>query len=153
MTVNLDRFRLAQQRDYEGALAELRAGRKRSHWIWYVFPQLAGLGSSPMSETYGLHGVEEATAYVGDPLLRNRLLAVSNAVRAHVDREPAAPLRTVMGSEIDALKLVSSMTLFREVARRASDEELAAVADSILQAAKKQGFAECEFTLSVLRRP
>ena len=60
MTFDLDRFRRAQTRDYEQALGELQAGRKRSHWIWYIFPQLAGLGSSPMAETYGLRGVEEA---------------------------------------------------------------------------------------------
>jgi uncharacterized protein (DUF1810 family) len=148
VTVNLDRFRLAQQRDYEQALAELRAGRKRSHWIWYIFPQLAGLGSSPMAETYGLQGVEEASAYLADPQLRNRLFAVSNAVRAHVEHEPPAALRTVMGSEIDALKLVSSMTLFREIARRAGDDDMASAAEAILAAAKKQGFAECEFTLT-----
>jgi len=144
--VNLDRFRLAQQRDYEQALAELRAGQKRSHWIWYIFPQLAGLGSSPMAQTYGLQGMEEASAYLSDPQLRSRLLAVSNAVRTHVDHEPAAALRTVMGSEIDALKLVSSMTLFREIAHRAEDHEMESIADAILTAAKKQGFAECEFT-------
>jgi len=147
VTVSLDRFRLAQQHDYERALAELRAGRKRSHWIWYIFPQLAGLGSSPMAETYGLQGTEEASAYLADPELRSRLLAVANAVRAHVDHEPAAALRTVMGSEIDALKLVSSMTLFRKIAQRAGDDEMASVAEAILAAAKKQGFAECEFTL------
>ena len=150
MTVNLDRFRLAQQHDYEHALAELRAGRKRSHWIWYIFPQLAGLGSSPMAQTYGLQGIEEASAYLADPQLRSRLLAVSNAVRAHVDREPAAALHTVMGSDIDALKLVSSMTLFREIARRAGDDEMASAADAILAGAKKQGVPECEFTLARL---
>jgi uncharacterized protein (DUF1810 family) len=153
VTVNLDRFRLAQQRDYEDALAELRAGRKRSHWIWYIFPQLAGLGSSPMAQTYGLQGIEEASSYLADPQLRSRLLAVSNAVRAHLDSEPAAALQTVMGSEIDALKLVSSMTLFREVSRRAGDDEMASAADAILAAAKKQGFAACEFTRRQLLRP
>ena len=153
MTVDLDRFRLAQQRDYERALAELRAGQKRSHWIWYIFPQLAGLGSSPMAETYGLQGIEEAGAYLADPLLRSRLLMVSNAVRAQLDHEPPAALRTVMGSEIDALKLVSSMTLFREIARRAGDDEMASVADAILVAAKAQGFAECEVTLRRFTRP
>jgi uncharacterized protein (DUF1810 family) len=84
--------------------------------------------------------------------LRSRLLAVSNAVRPHLDREPAVPLRTVMGSDIDALKLVSSMTLFREVARRVGDDELASVAAAILDAAKNQGFAECEFTLAQIHR-
>jgi len=152
VTFDLDRFRRAQTRDYEQALGEVQAGRKRSHWIWYIFPQLAGLGSSPMAETYGLRGVAEASAYLADPLLRGRLLAVSNAVRAHVDREPPAPLRTVMGSDIDTLKLVSSMTLFREVAHRAGDEEVASAAEAILEAARAQGFRECEFTLGRLDR-
>ena len=152
MTFDLDRFRQAQARDFEQALAELQAGRKRSHWIWYVFPQLAGLGSSPMAQAYGVQGVEEANAYLADSLLRARLLATSNAVRAHLDREPAAPLSAVMGSEIDAIKLVSSMTLFREAARRAGDAEMASVAEAILAAAKEQGLSECEFTVRALRR-
>jgi uncharacterized protein (DUF1810 family) len=152
VTFDLDRFIRAHARDFAQALGELQAGRKRGHWIWYIFPQLAGLGSSPMSRTYGLQGVDEAHVYLADPLLRAHLLAASNAVRAHVDREPAAPLATVMGSEIDAVKLVSSMTLFREVARRAGDEEMTLVAEAILAAARKQGFGACEFTLSQLHR-
>ena len=152
MTFDLDRFRRAHARDYEQALAELQSGRKRSHWIWYIFPQLAGLGSSPMAEMYGLDGVEEASSYLADPLLRSHLFAVSTAVRAHVDRQPAAPLRTIMGSDIDALKIVSSMTLFHEVARRSGDEEMASVAKAILDAAKQQGFAQCEFTLGRISR-
>jgi len=105
-----------------------------------------------MAQEYGLQGIEEASAYLADPQLRSRLLAVTNAVRAHVDREPPAALRAVMGSEIDALKLVSSMTLFREIARRAGDAEMASAADAILMAAKKQGFTECEFTRTHLHR-
>jgi uncharacterized protein (DUF1810 family) len=123
------------------AIGELRAGAKRSHWIWYIFPQLAGLGSSPMAEMYALRGVEEAEAYLRDPVLRERLLAAMNAVRGH-----ASSLRTLMGSQIDALKLVSSMTLFREVARRVKDDDVRDAADAILSAAGRQGFPECEFT-------
>jgi uncharacterized protein (DUF1810 family) len=152
VTFDLDRFRGAQERDFERALGELQAGRKRSHWIWYIFPQLAGLGSSPMAQAYGLRSVEEAGAYLADALLRSRLLAAATAVRAHLDREPPAELRTVMGSDIDALKLVSSMTLFREVARRGGDGEVSTAADAILRAATKQGFAECDFTLRRLHR-
>lgn len=152
MTFDLDRFRQAQARDFEQALGELQAGRKRSHWIWYVFPQLAGLGSSPTAQTYGIQGVEEASAYLADPTLRGRLLAAATAARAQLDREPPPSLRTLMGSEIDALKLVSSMTLFREIARRDGDADMAAVAEAILAAAKNQGFRECEFTLRQLHR-
>jgi len=146
VTFLLDRFVRAQDAGgFALAIAELDAGAKRSHWIWFVFPQLAGLGSSPMAEEFGVRGAEEASAYVGHPILRERLLAAMSAVR----RQPA-PIRTLMGSQIDALKLVSSMTLFREVARRVGDLALASVADEILQAAKAQGFAECEFTLREL---
>jgi len=150
VTFDLDRFRRAQERDYDDALAELQAGRKRSHWIWYVFPQLAGLGRSHLAQMYGLQGLDEATAYLADPLLRGRLLAAATAVRMHLDREPPSALGTIMGSEIDALKLVSSMTLFREVARRAGDQEMTSVAEAILDAGKAQGIRECEFTLSVV---
>jgi uncharacterized protein (DUF1810 family) len=147
MTFDLDRFTDAQDRagGFANALAELDAGAKRSHWIWYIFPQLAGLGSSPMAEMYGLRGVDEATAYLQHPVLRDRLLAAMNAVLAR-----PVPLRTLMGSQIDVLKLVSSMTLFRDVARRVKDDDVAAAADEILQAAGRQGFAECEFTRRAL---
>ena len=150
MTFDLERFRRAQARDYDEALEELQAGRKRTHWIWYVFPQLVGLGRSPVAQTYGLQGIAEATAYLRDPELRGRLLATASAVRMHLDREPPSALETIMGSEIDALKLVSSMTLFRETARRDGDAEMESIADAILRAAKQQGFAECEFTLRTM---
>jgi uncharacterized protein (DUF1810 family) len=149
VTFDLDRFTRAQDgaAGHAQALAELAAGAKRSHWIWYVFPQLAGLGSSPMAELYGLRGVDEATAYLRDPVLRDRLLSAMNAVRKH-----SVPLRTLMGSDIDALKLVSSMTLFREVARRVNDDEVAAAADEILRTATRQTFSECAFTLRAFTR-
>jgi uncharacterized protein (DUF1810 family) len=145
VTFDLERFIQAQDRDFEQARRELEDGRKRSHWIWYVFPQLAGLGSSLMADAYGLQGIDEATAYLRHPVLRERLLSVMNVVRAQ-----SVPLRTLMGSQIDALKLVSSMTLFREVARRVKDDEVAAPADEILRTAAAQGFSECAFTLSRL---
>ncbi len=149
MTSDLARFTRAQEGPggFTTALAELQSGRKRSHWIWYIFPQLAGLGRSPAAMTYGLNGVAEATAYLHDPLLRDRLLAVTDAVLAQLQRNPAPALADVMGSSIDAMKLVSSMTLFREVARRVDDRKLATSANAVLQAAEPQGFGECEFTL------
>ena len=70
---HLTRFVVAQEHSYPTALEELRAGRKRSHWIWFVFPQLRGLGHSAMSEDYGLSGLAEARAYLADPLLGQRL--------------------------------------------------------------------------------
>jgi len=146
---DLDRFLDAQDgaAGFAQALAELQAGAKRSHWIWYIFPQLAGLGSSPLAEIYGLQGAEEAAAYLAHPVLRERLLLAMHAVR-----ERSASLRTLMGSHIDVLKLVSSMTLFREIARRANEPKIAEEADAILQAAAGQGFSECEFTRRQLSR-
>jgi uncharacterized protein (DUF1810 family) len=154
VTFDLDRFSRAQEgaAGFATALAELQAGRKRSHWIWYIFPQLAGLGSSAAAATYGLRGAAEATAYLRDSLLRERLLAAMSAVLKQLRRDPPPSLVTVMGSPIDATKLVSSMTLFREVARRIDDRELAASADAILHAAEAQGYGECEFTRRELAR-
>jgi len=148
VTFDLDRFKRAQEGPggFATALAELEAGRKRSHWIWYIFPQLAGLGQSSAAIHYGLQGVEEATAYLRDPVLRDRLLRVTDAVVTQLQRDPVPSLVDVMGSEIDALKLVSSMTLFCEVARRANDPNLAARADAVLDTARRQGYRECEFT-------
>ena len=149
MSVDLTRFVHAQDfgGTYAQALAELNAGAKRSHWIWFVFPQLAGLGSSPMAEMYGLQGVEEATAYLQHPVLRGRLLSAMNVVRAR-----PVPLPRLMGSSIDVVKLMSSMTLFREIGKRVNDEEIAAAADEILQAGKRDGYPACDFTLHACSR-
>jgi len=100
---DLERFREAQDRRHPGfaaALRELRAGRKTSHWIWYVFPQLRGLGRSPLAVRYGLEGVDEALAYVRDPVLGQRLAVATAAVREHVASAggPARRLDEVMGS-------------------------------------------------------
>jgi uncharacterized protein (DUF1810 family) len=149
---DLDRFKHAQDGPggFATALAELERGRKRSHWIWYIFPQLAGLGQSAAAIRYGLQGVDEATAYLRDPVLRDRLVRATAAVLVQLRRDPAPALVDVMGSEIDAVKLVSSMTLFREVARRIDDHEMAADTDAVLRAAKSQGYPECEFTTTVV---
>jgi uncharacterized protein (DUF1810 family) len=104
---DLQRFRDAQDRDYEQAVAELRRGRKTSHWIWYVFPQVAGLGSSSMSQHYAIGSLAEAQAYAADEVLGPRLVECARAVLAHPDRT----VREIMGSPDDA-KLRSSMTLF-----------------------------------------
>ena len=104
---NLVRFLEAQAPVYDAVQAELRAGRKRSHWMWFVFPQLAGLGSSPTAKFYGISGLPEAVAYLGHPLLGQRLLACTEAVLAVQDRS----LRAIFGSP-DDLKFRSAMTLF-----------------------------------------
>ena len=104
---NLNRFIEAQNRDYDTALAEIRAGKKASHWMWYIFPQLKGLGRSSTSEYYGLSGIKEAQAYLSDPILKARLIEITDAVLAHKDKSA----EEIFGG-IDAKKLRSCMTLF-----------------------------------------
>jgi uncharacterized protein (DUF1810 family) len=111
MTMDLDRFVAAQDGDYERALEELRSGRKRSHWMWYVFPQIRGLGSSPTSRRFAIEGREEAAAYLAHPLLGPRLVACAEALLGIEGRTA----REILGSP-DDLKLRSSATLFVEVA-------------------------------------
>lgn len=108
---DLRRFVAAQAGTYEQALAELRAGRKRTHWMWFVFPQLAGLGSSPMTQRYAIRDLAEARAYLAHRVLGARLVECAEAVLA-VDGRSAAE---VLGSP-DDLKLRSSATLFARVA-------------------------------------
>ena len=105
--MSIERFLKAQENDYETALAEIRAGRKRSHWIWYIFPQLEGLGHSMTAEYYGISGMEEAKEYLAHPVLRQRLVKISRALL----ELPTNDAYAVMGSP-DNLKLRSSMTLF-----------------------------------------
>jgi uncharacterized protein (DUF1810 family) len=95
---------------YADALAELRAGQKVSHWMWFVFPQLAGLGSSPMAQQYGITGQAEARAYLAHPVLRERLLAAAQALLAVEGRS----ITSILGY-VDTMKLRSSMTLFAAV--------------------------------------
>lgn len=104
-------FVKAQAWDYQQALAEIRAGRKRSHWIWYIFPQLAALGHSSTAQYYGLPDLAAARAYFAHPLLQERLLTITRALLALETNDPAQ----VMGG-IDALKLRSCMTLFEAAA-------------------------------------
>jgi uncharacterized protein (DUF1810 family) len=106
---DLQRFVEAQARNYDAALAELTRGRKTSHWMWYVFPQLAGLGSSVMAQAYAIGSLEEARAYFAHPLLGPRLEACVAALLAL----PKTTARAVMGSP-DDLKLRSSLTLFAQ---------------------------------------
>ena len=143
---------------FESALAEIRAGGKRSHWIWYVFPQLAGMGRSAMSQTYALDGIDEAEDYLRDSLLCSRLLTISSAIAEQVDRQPRPTLGRLMGASIDVAKLVSSMTLFGAIAKRlhAADgldeyASMAHVAERILAAAAAESYPPCEFTLRRLR--
>ena len=111
MNYDLSRFRKAQEQDYETALSEIRAGHKRSHWIWYIFPQIAGLGFSATSEYYAISDIDEARAYMVDDLLHKHLIEISKAL-LELESSDASD---VMGYP-DDLKLRSSMTLFREAA-------------------------------------
>ncbi len=107
MENNLDRFTDAQERDFETALAEIKNGRKRSHWMWYIFPQIAGLGFSSTSKFYAIKDIDEAKNYLAHPVLGKRLIEISNAL---LDIE-GKTANQIFGSPDDA-KLKSSMTLF-----------------------------------------
>lgn len=109
---DLERFLTAQAADYEDALDDMRSGRKRGHWIWYIFPQQKGLGHSYNSEYYGLDGIDEARAYLAHPILGTRLREISEALLAH---EGKRSIDSIMGSNIDVLKLQTCMNLFNRV--------------------------------------
>ena len=108
---DLQRFLDAQAHTYDQALAELRAGEKRTHWMWFVFPQLAGLGLSELSKRYAISSLEEARRYLAHPVLGRRLVESARALTTLDTDDPAA----VLGS-VDAIKLRSSMTLFAHAA-------------------------------------
>lgn len=104
----LERFLDGQRFGYETALAEMKQGEKRNHWIWYIFPQVKGLGHSPNAQYYGIKDLEEAKAYLQHPVLGQRLREITAEVLKH----SGSDIETIMGSRIDALKFRSSMTLF-----------------------------------------
>lgn len=121
----LDRFVTAQARDYAVALAELQLGRKTSHWIWYVFPQIAGLGRSDMAQLYAIADLAEARRYLAHPLLGARLHEATTALLAHAGKRSAV---AILG-DIDAMKVRSSMTLF-EAAEGETGSRCAACLDA-----------------------
>jgi len=108
---DLDRFVIAQQGVYEGVLDELRRGRKVGHWIWFIFPQVAGLGYSAMSQQYAMSSLDEARAYLAHPVLGARLRECAGVVLATTGQTALE----IFGS-IDSMKLRSSMTLFHRAA-------------------------------------
>ncbi len=111
MTGELERFVMEQDRDYETVLAELRRGRKTSHWIWFIFPQIAGLGRSAMSQHFAIASLDEARAYLAHPVLGARLrecVGILLAIEVRSADEIFGPL--------DAMKVRSSMTLFHRAA-------------------------------------
>ena len=155
----LERFTTAQDAPGSGsdeALREIRAGAKTGHWIWYVFPQLSGLGASAMSQTFAIADAAEAAAYLRDPTLPARLLTITAAVAEQLTIH-GRPLRALMGSEIDARKLVSSLTLFEHAAltlhRTDALDDYSALADAagaVLTFAAAEGYPRCPYTLGRL---
>ena len=124
----LARFKAAQQSVFATALAELRAGRKQTHWMWFIFPQLRGLGRSPTAQQYGISSIEEARAYLDEPILGERLRLATAATLSVEDLSATA----IFGSP-DDMKFRSSMTLFSVVA--------ATQAGSLFQSALDRYFA------------
>ncbi len=156
---SLDRFKTAQDESasgFESALAEMRAGRKTSHWIWYIFPQLQGLGQSSMAQHYGIHGLREACEYLSDPVLGERLITITGVVEEKLSCD--TQFHTLMGGSLDSQKLISSITLFHHAAGKLDPDgsaprlaDFAQLCESILAAAEAQGFDRCVLTQSRLQ--
>jgi len=152
--MSLERFHEAQATraaGYDAALAEIRAGGKRSHWIWYIFPQIEGLGRSSTARAYAMQDLGEACAYLRDPILRARYEEIVAAVSEQLVR--GIRVEDLMGGRIDALKLASSLTLFRAAAEQLAREDptFASLAERLavlLGQTTKQGYPACDFTLA-----
>ncbi len=152
--MSLERFHEAQasrSAGYDVALAEIRRGRKTTHWIWYIFPQLAGLSHSSIARRYAIRDLEEGRDFLRDPVLLARYREIAAAVHDQLAR--GVELEMLMGSHLDALKLISSLTLFRATAETMTNQDaafkdLAALCQSILAAAESQGYAPCARTLA-----
>jgi uncharacterized protein (DUF1810 family) len=157
--MSLERFHEAQANrwaGYDTALAEIRAGSKRSHWIWYIFPQIEGLGSSSTARAYALRDLGEACAYLRDPILG----AHYEEILAGVSEQLSVGIRLedLMGGRTDALKLVSSLTLFRAAAEQLAREDpvyasLAERLAALLEKTSEQGYPACHFTLARIATP
>jgi uncharacterized protein (DUF1810 family) len=119
MTEDLERFVREQERDYDHVLAELRRGRKTGHWIWFIFPQIAGLGRSAMSQHFAIASLDEARAYLAHPLLGARLRECARLLLAVEGRSADE----IFGA-LDAMKVRSSMTLFHRAAPGEADFRL-----------------------------
>ena len=131
MDFNLERFKKAQSYDYENALREIRSGRKRGHWMWYIFPQMRGLGHSSMADYYGISGTDEAKAYLADPALGPGLIEIGKALMALEVKDAAK----IFGYP-DVLKLQSCMTLFAAVSEE--DSVFQQVLDAYFHGAKDE---------------
>ncbi len=105
---DLKKFLNAQEWHYKNALAEIKNGQKKTHWIWYIFPQLKALGRSANAQYYGIENLDEAKEYLANEILRERLLEITQALLNLENND----IEFIMGSSIDKVKLLSSMTLF-----------------------------------------
>ncbi|HYF22927.1 MAG TPA: DUF1810 domain-containing protein [Caulobacteraceae bacterium] len=130
----LDRFLQAQETTFEAALRELTAGRKTSHWMWFVFPQIAGLGRSETARFYAIGDLDEARAYLAHPVLGERLRGCVRALLEHRDRSA----RAILGDP-DDLKLCSSLTLFETASTGDDDRRLFADALNAFFAGRRDG--------------
>src|SRR5436189_2692594 len=156
--MSLERFHEAQAgrwAGYDTALAEIRAGGKRSHWIWYIFPQIDGLGQSSTARAYAIQDLAEACAYLRDPILRARYEEIVAAVSEQLAR--GIRLEDLMGGRTDALKVVSSLTLFRAAAEQLGREDstFASLAErlaALLMQTREQGYPACDLTLARIDR-
>ena len=138
MAGSLDRFVRAQASTWDAALAEITAGAKHGHWIWFIFPQLAGLGLSSTARHYAIEDLAEARAYLAHPVLGPRLIEATRAMLAHREQRPEA----ILGA-VDAMKLRSSLTLFEA----AGGDPLFGEAIDAFYAGERDGM-----TLALLRR-
>jgi len=157
--MSLEQFHEAQAHrcgGYDTALAEIRAGGKRSHWIWYIFPQIEGLGRSSTARAYAMQDLGEACAYLRDPILHARYEEIAAAVSEELVR--GIRVEDLMGGRTDALKLVSSLTLFRAAAEQLAREDptyasLAERLAALLGQTSGQGYPACDFTLARIAAP
>src|SRR5205823_12540347 len=144
--MSLERFHEAQAgrwAGYDTALAEIRPGGKRSHWIWYIFPQIDGLGQSSTARAYAIQDLAEPCAYLRDPILRARYEEIVAAVSEQLAR--GVRMEDLMGSQTDSLKLVSSLTLFHAAAEQLARENpvyasLAERLAALLTQTSRQGY-------------
>jgi len=157
---NLGRFVEAQDRpatcrncadmsEFECASHELTRHAKTCHWIWFIFPQIDGLGGSAMSKDFAIRTLDEARAYASHRLLRDRYIRVVELVRESL--RSGTPPTKLMGSTTDVRKLASSLTLFREVASLQGDEDLVAVSGDCLELLEAKCTKACDMTLAWIR--
>lgn len=155
--MSVEHFVESQRKEYAGfsqALREMEAGRKTSHWIWYIFPQIHGLGRSPIAQKFALGGRHHAIDFLMNQELKSNLIAITAVVARQL--KAGIPLGTLMGSNIDALKLVSSITLFESVIQLIKldgdieYEEFLKDCQTILSFAELQGYPRCQHTLGLL---